>query len=154
MELIGENKINTIFNAWLKYHGFNTRVSGLDNDFYWNYDKDTVTYSFVHAERFCRDFTEVCVDLGLAYDIDIFWLSLFHEIGHGQTYDRVSDDGIWEADLLCGMDYYYCEREVIATQWAVDFINNHIEWVQELMSLVRPAIIEFFTVNNIETEDE
>ena len=148
--LIGEELINDAFNSWFKKYGFETRVSGLDNDFYFNCVKDTVSYSFVHTESFIRDFNLVCNGLGLNYDIDIFWLSFFHEVGHGQTYHLVSDEAACEADLLEGLSYYYCEREIIATEWAVEFINNHIEQVIELMEMVRPAIVHFFTVNNIQ----
>ena len=148
--LIGESLINDAFNSWLEKYGFETRVRGLENDFYWGVNSDTISYSFVHTERFVKDFTCVCKDVGLQYDLDIFWLSFLHELGHGQTYHFVSDDEVLEADSLSGKDYYYCIREIIATEWAVKFINEHIDLVQELMNCVRPAIINFFIKNNIE----
>ena len=150
--LIGEDAINAAFDTWLIKQGFKTRIKGLDNEFFWNFDKDLVSYSFVHAEQFERDFAEVCYDLGLQYEIDVFWLSFFHELGHGQTFQDITDDEIWEADFLSGFDYYYCQREVVATQWAVNFVNNHFDLVLDLIEMVKPAILHFFTVNNIEEE--
>ena len=155
--LIGESLINDAFNFWLEKYGFETRVRGLENEFYWGVDSDTISYSFVHTEQFIEDFTCVCQDVGLLYNLDIFWLSFLHELGHGQTYHFVSDDEAWEADFLSGMDYYYCHRELIATEWAVNFINQHADWVVELVNTVRPAILNFFAKNNIEdgaTPDE
>jgi len=148
--LIGESLINEAFDAWLEKHGFEARIGGLENDFYWSLTSDTITYSFVHTERFIEDFTEVCNGLGLAYDIDIFWLSFFHELGHSMTYHFVDDDDADEAESATGMAYYYCAREFIATEWAVKFINEHIDLVCELMETVRPAIVNFFVKNNIE----
>ena len=148
--LIGESLINEAFNSWLEKHGFDARIRGLEEEFFWGSDTDTIAYCFVHSERFIEDFTYVCNDIGLEYDIDIFWLSFFHELGHSMTYHFVDDDEAWEADFLSGMDYYYCNREYYATEWAVNFINAHVDWVQELMDCVRPAIINFFVVNNIE----
>ena len=148
--LIGESLINKAFDTWLEKHGFEARIRGLENDFYWGLDTDTISYSFVHTERFIEDFTEVCNGLGLAYDIDIFWLSFFHELGHSMTYQFVDDDEVDEAESATGIAYYYCTRELIATEWAVKFINEHIDLVCELMEAVRPAIVNFFVKNNIE----
>jgi hypothetical protein len=150
--LIGEDIVNAAFDAWFIKHNFKTRINGLDNEFFWNFDTDKVSYCFVHSDRFIEDFTEVCNDLGLQYDIDIFWLSFFHEVGHGQTFQDITDDEIWEADFLSGFDYYYCQREVVATQWAVDFINNHFDLVIDLIEMVKPAIVKFFQDNNIEED--
>lgn len=151
--LIGESLINNAFNSWLEKNGFQARVSGLDNEFYWGCSSDTISYCFVHSETFIEDFTYVCNDIGLEYDIDIFWLSFFHELGHSMTYHLVDDDEAWEADFLSGMDYYYCNREYYATEWAVNYINRNVEKVQELMRLVKPFIINFFLVNDIKEEE-
>ena len=148
--LIGESLINEAFDSWLEKYGFDARIRGLENDFFWGLDTDTISYSFVHTERFITEFTEVCNGLGLAYDIDIFWLSFFHELGHSMTYHFVDDDEVDAAEEAIGIDYYYCTRELIATEWAVNYINEHIDLVCELMDSVRPAIINFFVKNNIE----
>ena len=148
--LIGESLINEAFDNWLEKHGFDARIRGLEEDFYWGSDTDTIAYGFVHSEQVIEDFTSVCNDIGLKYEIDIFWLSFFHELGHSMTYHFVTDDEAWEAEFMSGMEYYYCKREIIATEWAVDFINQHIDLVKELMECVRPAIINFFVKNNIE----
>ena len=150
--LIGENQINEIFNEWLEDNGFDARINGLHNDFFWDSYEDTIAYSFVVAEKFDRAFQKVCIDLGLGYDIDIFWLSFFHELGHSETYHLVDESAfLIDADLL-GDDYYYHPREIIATEWAVNYINNNIDKVKLLMQMVRPAIVRFFTVNNIQDE--
>ena len=151
--LIDESLINDAFNSWLEKHGFDARIRGLEEEFFWGSETDTIAYCFVHPEKFIEDFTFVCQDIGLQYEIDIFWLSFFHELGHSQTYHFIEDDEAWEADFLSGMDYYYCNREYYATEWAVNFINTHIDWVIELMECVRPAIVNFFAKNSI-VDDE
>ena len=148
--LIGENAINDAFNSWLEKNGFTARIHGLENEFYWGSETDTIAYCFVHPERFIEDFTYVCNDIGLDYEIDIFWLSFYHELGHSLTHELITDEEIWEADFLSGMEYYYCNREYYATEWAVNFINRNIDKVCELMEMTKPAIMQFFTVNNIE----
>ena len=151
--LIGENQINEIFNEWLEDNGFDARIAGLEPDFGWYMSSDTIAYSFVVAEKFDKAFQRVCEDLGLNYEIDIFWLSFFHELGHSETYHCVDEAAfLVDADLL-GDDYYYHPREIIATEWAVDYINTNIDKVKMLMQMVRPAIVRFFTVNNIQSED-
>ena len=151
--LIGEEKINDIFNSWFEKYGFETRIEGLDNDFGWNCRTNRVSYSFVRAEQFDTDFMSVCNDLGLKYDIDVFWMSLLHEIGHSKTYMTLTDEEIDEAFELSGFDYYYCQREIIATKWAVDFVNNSLDMLLELIEWVKPAIIQFFMDNDIETDE-
>ena len=151
--LIGENQINEIFDEWLENNGFDARIAGLEPDFGWYMSSDTIAYSFVVAEKFDKAFQRVCEDLGLNYEIDIFWLSFFHELGHSETYHCIDETAfLIDADLL-GDDYYYHPREIIATEWAVDYINTHIDKVKMLMQMVRPAIVRFFTVNNIQSED-
>ena len=151
--LIGEELINDVFNAWLKKHNFQVRVEGLDNDFGWNYKTNRIFYSFVYGAQYDDDFHRVCDELGLKYDIDIFWLSLLHEIGHSMTFHTLTDEEIDEAFDLEGVDYYYCHREIIATEWAVNFVNNCLDLVIELMEWVKPAINQFFVANNIEADE-
>ena len=151
--LIGEEAINSAFNTWLKKNHFEARIRGLENDFFWGADTDTIAYSFVHTETVANDLTQVFQDLGLAYDMDIFWLSFFHELGHSRTWHLIDDNDIWEAELLSGFDYYYCQREIVATEWAVNFINKHFDLVQELMEMTKPAILYFFNINKIEMEE-
>ena len=155
MELIGEGKINDAFNAWLMKHNFEARIGGMDTDFYWKPVEDTISYSFVYAQKYDTVFQKVCEKLGLAYEIDIFWLSLLHELGHSETWHLVEEEHhIIDIETYTSEDYYYHPRELVATQWAVDFINEHFDWVQELMNMSRAAIIEFFITNDIEMEEE
>jgi hypothetical protein len=150
--LIGEEKINAVFDSWLEKNGFDTRVCGLHNEFSYGESSDTIAYSIVHPTKFVTDFVNVCNSLGLAYEIDIFWLSFLHELGHAETLHLVSDADFWEAELLDGLDYYFCNREIYATRWAVDFINRHIDLVIDLMQAIKPVMIEFYQINGIEGE--
>ena len=129
-------KIDLIMNSWLSKYHFSARSGGLDDtfNFSWCYDTDEIFYNFLIDESCDSDFEKLCYDyLECRYDVGIFWLSWFHELGHSETYWNLTEaeknDGLMNLSLW---DYFYSPREMAATKWAIDFINQHIEEVKEL----------------------
>ena len=96
-------------------------------------------------------FMDYAYELGLFYEIDAFWISFLHELGHAETWYLVDEEDWDMPESVNTMeDYFRHPRERIATEWAVDFINEHSDLVADLSRLVRPAICKFFELNNIQ----
>lgn len=152
--LIGEEIINDAFNSWLEKYGFDTRVKGLELDFAWCPATDEIVYQLISCERTDKMFMDYAYELGLLYEIDAFWLGFLHELGHSETWHLVDEED-WDVPVFLehSEDYYRLPRETIATQWAVDFVNNCGDAVAELTRIVGPAIRRFFEINNIEEGD-
>ena len=149
--LIGEEIINEAMNSWLEKNGFETRIYGLDMDFSWEIGADLIRYSLVTIDFSDRAFMEYAYELGLIYEIDAFWLSFLHELGHAETWHLVDEEDmdVPESITNCN-DYFRLPRETMATEWAVRFINEHSDLVADLSRIVRPAICKFFEMNDIE----
>lgn len=151
--LIGEELINNAFNSWLEKYGFSARVYGLDNEFLYFPEDDEITYSFVYVQEVEKSWEQFFLDLGCRYELSSFWTSFFHELGHSETISQLTKDELeysaQRAVVANNAEYFELPREFIATKWAVNFINNEIDKVEELIDLLNPIIRNFFIVNDI-----
>ena len=162
MKLQGLGLIDITLNHWLKKYGFNARVRGVDEDFFWYHD-DTISYSFYFPTEAADNWAKLMEELNCGYNIDIFFSAFLHELGHSLTYWSFDDDEIDEYNETCqliaedpssfceDLDYLYTHLpiEYEATTWAVNYINTYPDRVQELVSLVSKAINLFYTINNV-----
>ena len=86
-------------------------------------------------------------------------ISFLHELGHHETYELLEDDEIdfsesekeriratMESGHEANMAYYYLPDEIIATQWAVNFMNEHTDAVIDMINRVSPKIYEFYKI--------
>ena len=156
MELQGVQEITNALNAWLEKHGFTARADGLCTDFGYWIDKDTIDYSLTTTEKIRDSWNSWIEEVGCEYVIDFFYSAFLHELGHSETIDQLTDEE-WEISSAALLDpsityceYYHLPRELAATQWAVDYINNHTREVTELIHTVEPALVNFVQLNNIE----
>lgn len=162
MEFIGlENVTNTIRKFFDNNH-WDVDIAP-DTDFYYKEQSEKIAYSFVVPDRQDKLFQNYAIELGLNYNCDTFLLALLHEVGHHETLwlmdpdDRDRDElFIAELELTGSMTdetilkYYRCERERLATQWAVDFINKNPNVVREFWNELQTALVQFYDVNHIE----
>lgn len=121
-----------------------------------------ITYTILVSKRMDDMFYDYAKSLGLKVDCGIFILSLLHEVGHHITYDDIDVD-TWNYDIdvkatLTDSDedcqeYFRLESEKVATQWAVNFINNHYVEVERFAEDMQNAIAKFIEVNEIELAD-
>ena len=126
-----DNMTNTI-KTYLQEHNLNCNVS-ISNDFEYDYYTDTIYYSLIVNDIMGKRFLDFAFDLGLkAKDCPIFILSLFHEVGHFVTIDTLDEDKDNKAQELKEKmtdkdwyNYFNLYDEKIATQWAIDYINEH-----------------------------
>ena len=102
-----------------------------------------------------------------------FMLSLFHEIGHHYTYDEATESDIIydfcqaeknrienemqfvksEKDAKrLEYQYFNLPDEIIATQWAVDYMQNNKEEVKAMWKRIEKEIVRFYE-KNLDTEE-
>lgn len=138
--LEGVKVINDYLNRWLIDNHFDCTVK-FGTDFSYDYLNDIITYSFMVADTFDKEFIKVCKfcreEINTA---DTFILSFFHELGHFET-QAIFTDAEWKNyDKLCKKlskkkkpkikdykKYWYHPVELEATRWACDYIVNNKE---------------------------
>ena len=145
MKLKGEQAINRALNRWLRKYGFKARVRGLDTDFFWYNDSNTIGYSFFQTQRSQDAWTSLMAELNLRYGVDSFWTCFLHELGHSITWCQFTEEEIEENDRdkewLAESDessfaedihslYFHLPVEIAATEWAVRFINENPQAVK------------------------
>ena len=144
--------------AWLCKNGF----ANIEVDFEYDFGYAVDDYKGIHClnigveandnagnyfEQFLYEYG--CEYVGIPYPI----LALIHELGHVTTISNFSptemnlfylakqfDHGESEHDWY--FRYWEMPDEFAATMWAVDFINNHIDAVEELCNFFIPTWIE------------
>ena len=90
---------------------------------------NTITWSMMYAEKSGQAFYDNFVKrYPLCKNLDIFTLSLLHEVGHLETIG----DMIMERELvLTDDDYFNLHNERIATDWAGEYIKNNYTRVKK-----------------------
>lgn len=125
-------KIDEVMNNWLAKHGFSAVSAGLEEDFGWYSSADAIGYTFLACADTDKAFDDLIYEeLGCCYDIGTFWTSWFHELGHSVTWYNIKDTDFRNVPFTL-IEYLHCPREIVASQWAVEYINTHIEDVMEL----------------------
>ena len=155
--LNGEERINKILNKYLEKFDL---TATLDTEFAYYYSKNIVTYSFFVLEKYDTMFKKVCDKIAKNnMNADIFLLSLFHEIGHAETIEDLSDEDIYfsmimkeeiSEGIVNEKEYFYAPDEYIATQWGVKYIQEHDKEIADLWAELQPAILQFYIDNDIE----
>lgn len=115
--------------------------------FYWD------TLSKAHCDYVNRTFS---VDVSGVY----FLFCLLHEIGHHFTVENFSDEELEneiilrqlldfsEEDAVSVNDAYFnLPAEEEATKWALEFMLNHVNWVNSTSRFLDEAIRHYFKVN-------
>jgi len=152
--LNGTDMITAALNTWLKKNNFEARCGGMESDFGWNPAQDYIFYSLTITEKSAQMFYEYTGELGLKYELDDFWLAFLHELGHSETWYLVDEED-WDVPIeITEYDYFRHPREAIATEWAVDFINEHPQLVRDLTQIVGPAIRMCLELNKVNLEEE
>ena len=165
-KLRGIKSIDRQFNRWLRKYGFKTRVRGADTDFFWYHD-DTISYSFFSPVSAVENWNELLAELGCQYDIDVFFSSFLHELGHAHTYNDFTVEELDEyaemnrliiyepSSFAESLDYVYTHLpvEYEATRWAVNYINQYPERVGELVEKVSKAVRRFYKIHKVVNEE-
>ena len=133
--------------------GFEVEVD-YDIDFGYVYSSSTIYYSFLIPDKSGEYLMEFAKQHGLQYDCGSFVLSLFHELGHNETMDFLDEQEEEESlrikkTLSTSKEdnfiYFNLPDEIVATEWAIDYINNNKQKIQSLIDEIKPMIDSIFS---------
>ena len=144
--------ITRFLNKWLAEHDFEVSTKKGDEWCYF-YSKSLITYEVGEEMTEQNErFLEVCRECGLEYEVSLFTLSFFHELGHHETMDDFTDRE-WARDEKVKsrvensfdyerMDYTYFHlpSEYCATEWGVDYINEHIDEIEKFDEKIKELL--------------
>ena len=165
-KLKGMKKLNKRMTKALS--AFNVKVkAGEDFAYYWK--KQLVTFPIMSYKSFGNEcLIEFIKDRFGFTEIDPFTAFLLHEVGHHLANDEMEGavgqfcwdekERIEEELRECAEDdletqkklhfqYYNLPEEIMATQWAANFIKNHPEQTTQIMADCQKAIYKFYEKN-------
>lgn len=163
--LNGMKDIQNKIDSFLKPFGLTSRM---ELDFGYYYRDDLVAYSFVITDKADRYFQKTLRDIHHFYtnldSVDLFIMSILHEVGHSQTVDDISSLQWSRLNLTKFLiekcyrltrsnriyeRYFYCLDEVLATSWAVEYWNTHPATIFALKHSLAPLIKRFYELNEV-----
>ena len=155
-------RIDKILNEYVAKFDLSAR---LDSDFIYYYTSDIVTYALAAPDRGGRHFMQFVKQLRPELTAPIFLASLFHEIGHSETLDDLTEEEISycrdEKKRILSKEsytkkddftYFNLPDEKIATEWGLDYMYNHAEEVTLLWHKLQPLIQFFYKLNGIKED--
>ena len=168
-KLKGRKKLNKRMTKALSAFGVTAKV-GESFAYYW--EKHLVTFPVVdtqsEGEQFLIEFVKDRFDMA---EVDPFTLFLLHEVGHHKANDEMegavgqfcwdekerienelfdlAEDDI-EGKKRLHYQYYNLPEEIMATQWAVNYIKKHPKAVNNLIAKCEKAIYDFYEKNEVE----
>ena len=136
-------------NEWMIRNGFGDLEVIDDDEFMFEIDSKIIYFGVVSNSE-GRWFEQFLHEYGLKYSgIPDEILALMHEIGHSRTIDYFDqtdlDEDYAAKNVIFFMDssceqmhtYWNLPMEFAANMWAVDFINNHIDAINELCAIYK-----------------
>lgn len=161
MALEGIDRINDIINEFLEPFEL-TAEPGTDFCYYFLEDK--IYYALAVGNTSAKLFMENAEARFPDAHADVFLWSLLHEIGHSETLDDLEDDEEVRCmeikrELSKHTDwsitrrheiYFACPDEMAATDWAGEYIMNHVDELSIFWSNLQAAIQDFYRLNEVE----
>lgn len=139
--------IKNILNNWLIKNNFSARIRGFEEDFGWYHSDNTIVISVLYTEKEEKRWLNFLEEFEPMYDVPVFVSAFLHELGHSETYYDLNDEIIDEDEetkrLLeeepntfeCDIYdlYYHLPMEIVATKWAINYMNTHFKQVKDLV---------------------
>jgi len=167
-KLKGYKKLNKRVTKALS--AFNvTAKAGTDFAYYWQ--KELITFPVLQYNSFGEEcLVEFVKDRFDLAEVDPWTLFLLHEVGHHMANDEIEGaigqfcwdekERIEKEMVECAEDdleglkrlhyqYFNLPEELMATQWAVNFIKKHPKTVDHLILESEKAINKFYKKNKI-----
>ena len=157
----GKRKFRNVIAKILE--NFDVRVV-LGDDF--SYDPETRTVYFTPFTCSVDDFHRQWISDFFDFTVterNYFLFSLLHEIGHHYTMESLTDEDL-EYEILCRQAlkfsdesdnrkneaYFSLPSEIIATQWAIDFMKDYPRWCKKMTKRIYKALDKFGDINGWE----
>ena len=156
-----KKELNKIVTTQL--HKFGVAKAKVDREFSYDYETDVINFSTI-SDFTDKLFTQFLLDRFDYVDKYPFTMSLLHEIGHRENNDDIEGDvyafclgekykiqidindaDITDDDRIKNLYYRYFSLpdEIMATAWAVNYVNSHKKEVKEMEKIFRKAIKEY-----------
>ena len=164
--LKGIEKLEKVINNFLVPFGL---TGSFDTDFSYYYGEDKVTFSLIIPKYANQYFQEFVNSIGADIEVDIFLVSLLHEVGHSETYDDLDDMEIAYSDdikaeireeLFAGVTedrkkqlyfkYFNLPDERAATEWAIEYLKANAVQITLDWLIISDAIVDFYKTNLID----
>lgn len=146
-------EIKNILDTWLKDNGFDL-TTRFEQDFGYYHNENVIAFGLLTTERNEVCFANFIDDIGGYNDLG-FLNSFFHELGHHETYDDISDRDyeygrmvkayLADKEELNDYDlytYFNLPIERTATEWGVAYMNDHTPEVIGLNRKIRDIVDE------------
>ena len=161
MALKGINEITNILNEYLAKFDL---IAVFDDEFAYYSGWNEIHYTVAVENKADILFQNFAHELRPEVTCDTFLLSLYHEIGHHETVDELTDaqirmcrekkafiDIVGHFNIEAAHNRYFrMLDERMATEWGLDYIINHSDEVKKLWLKLQPAIMQFYKLNNVE----
>lgn len=156
---------NTALELWFNAHGVPNLnvVEGEDFCFYYN-QQNIIQWGMVQQIDIDNQFAQFFEEYGCkTYTTNTFIESLLHEVGHYMTMSNFTEKE-WNRDNNAkykkhkntkasgiALNYWYWElpTEFAANLWAINFLNDHLDWAIELIDLCCKHLTKIFNDENI-----
>lgn len=161
--------IENVLNDFLKEFEVTAEV-GKDFCYLWEENKIRVALAVPDFQtiKFMEDFHNRAPEIKL----DCFLACFFHELGHCETVDLLTDEeelecfrkrGILNEEaakttdevklaVICE-EYHKLPDEYLATEWAINYIRNNVDKVAKFWADLQKAILTVYKENEVEDED-
>lgn len=142
-------RINAELNKYLARFDL---TADLAPDFFYDEREEWIGYALATPAEDEKSFREFVESFNPKFYYHDFIVSLFHEIGHHETLHTIDEVTRNEYDCMrwsmSTMEYFTHPVELEATLWAIEYIETHIDEVNELWLAVQPLIMDLFDALN------
>lgn len=160
----GIKKLNKAITAQVKPFGINKAL--VSDSYSYLYDENKITFKLTEDTTEDKWFLEF-VEKRFGLKVDSFLLSILHEIGHSQANEEINGDlydfcmnekeriskemTIANAKQSKKLEFQYFNLpdEIMATQWAVNWIKAHPKKSKKMYKACIKALIDFYETNNV-----
>lgn len=160
--LIGVDEITSALQNWVDKNKLGVTIKGISDGFYYHPYEEAVSFSLFADEDAVSYWYEFLNSFNCNLTIDYFYSALMHEIFHGITWNLFTEKEIDECHYSKSLinimpdskekyfKYFNLPIEKVATQRAVEFMNNHISEMKELFDTINPLLMQFYKNNRVE----
>lgn len=162
-KLKGVKKLNKSISKSMYSFGINATI--LQNEFAFYFDNNIITFKLIedNSDEYFSHFVKQRFNFETDYN---FILSLLHEVGHYKANDEIYGDiynfcieekrrikeeiekSEKESDIIkLSYEYFNLPDEIMATQWAINYMRKHPKRVKKLWKNINNAIQEFYQKN-------
>ena len=169
-KLKGMKKLNKAILSEVQRFGI--KKVDCEPEFSYAWKDEKIGYKVVvdETDNYFDEFVNDRFDFPVEYD---FIISILHEVGHRKTGDDIQGDlydfCLAEKERLFDLialeadeekikkyyfQYFNLPDEIMATQWAVNYMKKHPRITKKMMKNMGDAIQDFYKINNVIDDED